>query len=233
MVLDAQIMNKIVLEKNGHMQYKFGAYKSDLSQKIAHCKLLGATEEELYEIDLLDKLTNSLFSQDLDHERQMREVGVREQKIVEAELDSKIAIKNFYKEAQNHVTDASRTVERFANEMNAQCNQQIGVIERCSLLLNTLSGLISNVSIRNEQQADSIIREIRREGQTIRQAVHNESQAICANLGNIDKKVNVACEQASTAQQQAAQAQRMAAQAQIIVSTTMPTPSAPPLEPQQ
>lgn len=245
--LDVQTMNKIVFEKYGHVQYRFGSYKSDLSQKIAYCKNIGATYEEIDELDMLDKLTNSLFSQFLDNERIVREKATREQRLFDAEVDNKLAVKDFYKEAQHHVANASRTVERFSKEMDAQCKQQLSAIEKCSRLLNSLSSLISNWSGRIDQQTERIVYETRQEGRTTREAVQSEAQATRANISQVGHKVDRACDRAHAAQQQTAQSVHHVAQAPRLVvhgqqevvtaprhsaSTApqaLPIPSAPPL----
>lgn len=220
-ILDFSKMNKIVFEKYGHVPYKFCAYKADLSQRLAQCKNIGASNEDIDDLDLLDKLTNNLFSQSLDNERVAREKALKEQRLFDAEIDSKVAVKDFYKEAERHVANASRTVEHFAKEMDAQCKQQMSAIEKCSLLLNSFTGLMSNWGVRIDQQTERLVYEMRQEGRTTRDAVHTEGQAIRTHVNQVGNKVdsvgeriNAARQQAAQAQQQAALAQRQAAQAQ-------------------
>ncbi len=220
--VDTAKMSKIVFEKFGNTQLKFTNYKNALLQSIIACKQFGAPQEMIDALDNLNKVTNFLFANGLDSERTEHEHIIKQEKLFNAELDNKYAIKDFYKEAQHYVQQASNTVTRCSEEMDRQNHIQQKLIDNCTLMLQNLTSMFTTWSIRSEQQTERVVQEVRQESHITREVVKTSANA--KNIA-IEQKINAIERKAAQAQQTAQSAKQQASTAQNMADAALgPTP---------
>ena len=227
---DANKMSKLIYEKYGDTAYKYSSYKKALCETIMQCKQLGAPQETVQALENLNKVTNFLFATALDQERISREQAEKQEKLLNAELADKTAIKDFYKDAQRHVQEASNTVRRLSEEIDNQSHAQKKAFDSCIAMIQNI---FSTWSLHSEQQTERVVHEIRHDGQTTRETitttVNAKNSALERKLNDVERKANEAKEKAAEAK-----ATAQAALPPLPPATNpnyIPEPSAPPYEP--
>lgn len=193
---DTSKLSKIVYEKHGDTNYKFSSYKAALCQAIMTCSQWQEAKETVQALETLNKNINYLFAPILDQERAARENAEKQEKLFNAELDNKHAIKDFYQEAQKHIKQASSTVSHFSEEMEKQCNTQRTILTSCSNMLQSIMNMFTSWGIRSEQQTERIVYEVRQEGRATRDSVKTSVNAV-------DRKATEAKNQATQAKEMA------------------------------